>query len=327
MEEPRNSHLGLQRELARPPNLAISGVAGNPSWRSAASGVGDLRPCGQAFLATHLFVLASGAKVWHVASMQTDDVLTLLKETAAEVITPRFRSLKAGEIAEKSPGDLVTVADQEAEILIARAISAAYPEALIVGEEAASADPSILEKFGSAEHSWTIDPVDGTKNFVHGSPDFAVMVAQLRNNKPVRAWLWQPVNEVAHVAELGAGVWRNGERVARRDDDAAVEEASARLRSSYTTGSAGVDYAQLADDEIDYVLFRRDLPWDHVPGVLLTEEVGGQTGRLDGSPYQPAVREPWILAARSPSAFEALRRELRAEVAAGLRGSRSGIRA
>ena len=109
--------------------------------------------------------------------MDTDAVLALIQEVAAEVIDPRFRSLTDGQVTEKKPGDLVTVADREAEVLITRALLAAHPDAVVLGEEASHADPSLLQRYSAAPHSFTVDPVDGTKNFVHGSPDHAVMVA------------------------------------------------------------------------------------------------------------------------------------------------------
>ena len=65
---------------------------------------------------------------------------------------------------EKRPGDLVTVADREAEVLITEALLADDPGVLIVGEEAASADPTLLDRLAVAEHAFTVDPVDGTKN-------------------------------------------------------------------------------------------------------------------------------------------------------------------
>ena len=112
--------------------------------------------------------------------MDTDAVLTLLQDVADEVINPRFRDLASEEIAEKNPGDLVTVADHEAEALITKALAAAYPDALVLGEEAEASDPTLEERFRAAEHAFTVDPVDGTRNFVHGSPDHAVMVAEIK---------------------------------------------------------------------------------------------------------------------------------------------------
>ncbi|MGB8380861.1 MAG: inositol monophosphatase family protein, partial [Dermatophilaceae bacterium] len=147
--------------------------------------------------------------------MDTDEVLDLMKQAATAVIAPRFRSLAEGQVLEKKPGDFVTVADREAEVLITEGLLAAYPDALILGEEAHAADPGLLARFAEADHAFTVDPVDGTKNFVHGSPDYAVMVGEVRGGVAVRAWIWQPEHEVAWVAERTGGVWRDGVRMHR----------------------------------------------------------------------------------------------------------------
>ena len=148
-----------------------------------------------------------------------------MKQVAAEVITPRFRSLADGEVIEKNPGDLVTIADREAEVLITKALNAAYPDAVVLGEEAHAADHSILARYLAAEHAFTVDPVDGTKNFVHGSPDHAVMVSEVRDGVTERGWIWQPEHRMAWVAERGAGVRRDGVPVVR-------EPAGAQPRST-----------------------------------------------------------------------------------------------
>ncbi|WP_275693324.1 inositol monophosphatase family protein [Nocardioides sp. TF02-7] len=89
---------------------------------------------------------------------------------------PRFRSLQTDQVSEKNPGDLVTVADHESEQLLTEALTAAYPDAVVLGEEAHAEDPGLLDRFNTADHGFTVDPVDGTKNFVNGSPDHAVMI-------------------------------------------------------------------------------------------------------------------------------------------------------
>ena len=115
--------------------------------------------------------------------LTTGEVLRLLQDVAAEVITPRFRSLSGDQITEKNPGDLVTVADREAEVRITAALQHAYPDALVLGEEATASDDSVEERFRQADHAFTVDPVDGTKNFVAGSPLHAVMAAELRDGE------------------------------------------------------------------------------------------------------------------------------------------------
>ena len=81
---------------------------------------------------------------------------------------------------------------------------------MLLGEEATARDPGLLDRFRAADHAFTIDPVDGTKNFVRGSPDHAVMVAEIRGGETVRSWIWQPQHR--------AGVRRRAgrRRLARR---------------------------------------------------------------------------------------------------------------
>lgn len=142
--------------------------------------------------------------------MQTEAVSDLLAEVAEQVILPRFGTLESDQVEEKRPGDLVTVADREAEVVLAQRLRADDPHALVVGEEGVFVDPSCLDLLAGAEHAWVIDPVDGTRNFARGSADFAVMLAELRSGVTVRSWIWQPVHRLLYVAERGAGVSCNG---------------------------------------------------------------------------------------------------------------------
>ncbi len=228
--------------------------------------------------------------------METDEVLTLLREVAEEVINPRFRTLEDDQIAEKNPGDLVTVADKEAEVLITAALQAAYPGALVLGEEASSADDHLVERFYAADHSFTVDPVDGTKNFVKGSPDHAVMASEIRGGQVVRAWIWQPQHEAAYVAERGAGAYRNGVRLDRPPSSADLRGVTSRRRwigralgalkaLDLTWVCCGIDYPKLVEGEADYALYRQAKPWDHAPGSLLLAEAGGFVGTFDGQAY------------------------------------------
>lgn len=259
--------------------------------------------------------------------MDTDAVLRLLVDVAEDVVNPRFRSLTSGEIHEKAPGDLVTDADREAETLIGRALRAAYPDAVILGEEAYAADRGILAAFGAADHAFTIDPVDGTKNFVHGSPDHAMMVSEIQTGVVVRAWIWQPQHEAAYVAERGAGAFRNGERLVCppvADDPSSWRGVTSRRswigRSlgrfaplELTWVSCGIDYPHLAEGDADFVLYSGTHPWDHAPGSLLLAEAGGILLPVADEEYAPQaeVRKGTgpvrLLAARSHRVGAAVR--------------------
>ncbi|WP_392544837.1 inositol monophosphatase family protein [Oryzobacter telluris] len=253
--------------------------------------------------------------------LSTDAVLDLLRDVAAEVITPRFRSLAAGEVMEKNPGDLVTVADREAEVIITARLLEAYPDAVVLGEEAHSADPSLMDRYLAADHAFTVDPVDGTKNFVNGSPDHAVMVAETLSGEVVRSWIWQPEHGVAWVAERGSGTWRDGEQVTAtpvpegRSPEGvtsmwALRDSSLgdlpRMRLSWVC--CGVDYPKLIEGAADYLLYSRSNPWDHAPGSLLVTEAGGAIGHPDGTQYGPRSLAPGLVVAVDPHTFTAVQR-------------------
>ena len=235
--------------------------------------------------------------------MNTTEVLELLQRVAEEVINPRFRSLSDDQITEKNPGDLVTVADHEAEVRLTEALSSAYPGALVLGEEANESDDTLLDRFRAADHAFTIDPVDGTKNFVHGSPDHAVMVAELRGGLVERSWIWQPQHRAAYVAERGEGAWRNGRRLVRPPVGEVLRGVTSRRRwigyaldglpsLELTWVCCGVDYPHVVEGDADYLLYTGTQPWDHAPGSLVMAESGAFLGTFEGEPYAPQDPPP-----------------------------------
>jgi fructose-1,6-bisphosphatase/inositol monophosphatase family enzyme len=260
-------------------------------------------------------------------AIDVDAVTKVLREAAETAVLPRFRSLAQGEVTEKSPGEIVTVADREAEELITPRLRA-IADAPVVGEEAASADPSLVTALRNEPLAWVVDPLDGTRNFVRGSTDFAVMAALVRQGRTVAAWIVRPTEGRAYVAEAGSGAWRDGTRLRREPapaDPARMRGAvlsrflgpAARARVSAGAprfaelgeGShcAGVDYPLLAEGGLDFVLFHRTLPWDHAPGTLLLTEAGGVARRLDGGDYRPDDDRVGLLDAADPAAWESAR--------------------
>ena len=245
--------------------------------------------------------------------MNTQEVLQLLQDVAEDVINPRFRSLSEDQVTEKSPGDLVTVADREAEVRIAEALAAAYPDALVLGEEATHTDDTLLARFRAADHAFTVDPIDGTKNFVAGSRDHAVMASELRNGEVVRSWIWQPQHDTAYVAERGRGAWRNGERLVRPPVGEEPRGVTSRRRwigraldglpaLELTWICCGVDYPQLVEGAADYLVYSGTQPWDHAPGSLLLEESGAFLGTFEGGRYLAQAEPPVGLVAAADRA-------------------------
>lgn len=240
--------------------------------------------------------------------MDVDAVTDILRAAAEVAILPRYRALADDDVMQKAAGEVVTIADHEAEEFIAPRLRAIL-DAPVVGEEAVADDPGLIAAVREAPVAWVVDPVDGTANFVAGRSEYAVMAALIRQRQTVAAWILRPADGSVYVAELGSGTWRNGARVRREPASHRTAElrgvahtryldasprarvqAAAALFGQLGPGSscAGIDYTQVIDDEVDFVLSWRTLPWDHAPGALLLSEAGGVARRPDGTDYRPA---------------------------------------
>ena len=133
-------------------------------------------------------------------------------------IMPRFRRLTATQVREKSsPLDLVTEADEVAEAVITTGLKAAFPGAIVIGEEGTHKDPALLQLIAAAELAFIVDPIDGTKNFTANLPLFGVMAAATVRGEIVAGVIHDPVCRDWAYAVLGAGAWmerEDGTRIA-----------------------------------------------------------------------------------------------------------------
>jgi fructose-1,6-bisphosphatase/inositol monophosphatase family enzyme len=254
-----------------------------------------------------------------------------IRSAADQAVVPRFRTLRTHAITEKSPGDWVTDADHECEDLLTAALSVIEPGVPVVGEEAVAADPSLLTVAHGHDRAWLVDPVDGTKAFIDGSPDFATMVALVDGGITTASWIWQPIHAQMFTAWRDAGARHNGETLRAPSDPGprshwqgllrthAMPEALRRASNSSLERSgllhtqvaaAGVTYPKTATGEFTYALYWRTLPWDHAPGALLAEEAGLTVRRLDGTPYRPFDGGLGLLTAATEEVWATVRRAL-----------------
>lgn len=241
--------------------------------------------------------------------MDTAGILEFLRETADEVITPRFRALADGDVEEKQPGDLVTIADREAERYLTRLLRGVYPEAVVVGEESAFSNPSLLKGLPNADHAFVIDPIDGTRNFVRGRDQHGVMLAELRGGLTTRGWIWQPQTGRGYCAERGAGARLNGERIVRHAVDRPPLGATSKQHLlGYDAGgklspvvasnfSCAFDYPAVLHGDVDFMFWTSMHPWDHLAGALMVTENGGVSRTLDGLAYSVSSRATGLIVA------------------------------
>jgi fructose-1,6-bisphosphatase/inositol monophosphatase family enzyme len=259
-------------------------------------------------------------------------VADVLRDVAAEVIEPRFENLAEGDVEEKAHKEVVTTADTESERALVSRLAEVLPGVPVVGEEGSWAGGALpTELLAEAPRAWLVDPIDGTWNFVLGSPDWGVMAALVERCETVLSWIWRPVDGRLYVAERGGGAWVDGRPIRRTApppdaarlrggvlrrflDDAtlATVDANAGRLARLTTErmAASVAYPHIAEGEEDFALFGRTLPWDHAPGVLLVEEAGGVARRPDGSPYRPAVTTGNLLVAADEPTWATVRDRL-----------------
>ncbi len=249
--------------------------------------------------------------------MDTAGIGQLLRETAARVITPRFRQLADSEVLEKLPGDLVTVADREAEEYLAWLLGQHFPDALIVGEEGVFLGQTSLDELATAPHAFVIDPIDGTRNFVTGKAEHGVMLAEVRDGVTTRGWIWQPQYERMYTVTRGEGrVLCNGEEVVGRARHRLVQgaagsrrlvgfDADGRLAPIVrSSGAACFDYPMLVHGDIDFMVFTNAHPWDHLTGALMLHETGGRARMFSGEDYTAATHGKGLLVARTEEVWQ-----------------------
>jgi fructose-1,6-bisphosphatase/inositol monophosphatase family enzyme len=267
------------------------------------------------------------------ADMQT--VADLLREAARDKIMPLFRNLADGAVKMKTgPFDLVTEADEAAERRITEDLQREFSGCVVIGEEAASADPDLLDGLPDADLAFVIDPIDGTANFAAGLPLFGVMAAVLRRGEIVGAVIHDPVGDDSAIALRGEGAWFETPDGRRRDMRVAAPAAAAdmsgnvswrflpeplrsqvcarlpRLGACWEYRCAAHGYRMTASGHGHFLFYARLYPWDHAPGWLLHREAGGYSARFDGTPYDPMDIQGGLICAPDRDGWEAVRAAL-----------------
>jgi myo-inositol-1(or 4)-monophosphatase len=236
------------------------------------------------------------------SAMQHSAILNVMIKAAYRAGKSLKRDLGEVEhlqVSLKGPRNFVTAADRKAEEIVYEELAKARPDYGFLGEEGgprAGTDKS---------HRWIVDPLDGTTNFLHGIPHFAVSIALERDGAIVAALTYNPANDDVFVAERGKGAFLNdrrirvaarqrladavvacglphygrGDLVLGRHEIAAAQNHFAGLRRF---GAATLDLAWVAAGRFDG-FWERDLsPWDMAAGILLVREAGGFVSDLDG---------------------------------------------
>ena len=219
---------------------------------------------------------------------------------AGRSLSKDFGEVENLQVSVKGPADFVSNADKRAEQIVFEELQKARPTYGFLGEEGTEV------KGSDGQHRWIVDPLDGTTNFLHGIPMFAVAIALERNQEIVASVIYNPVMDELYTAEKGGGAWLNDRkrlRVGGRKhlaDCVIVTGINSRARASdllqlrqlnqinpavagiRRTGSASTDLAWVAAGRFDGYWEAGLAPWDVAPGSLLLREAGGILSDFSG---------------------------------------------
>lgn len=260
-----------------------------------------------------------------------DRVEQIVREVAAEVVLPKFRTLAAHEILEKAAGETVTVADRASEAVLSERLRDLLPGALVVGEEETAVNPAVLDYLTGEKPVWVIDPIDGTGNFAAGKEPFGIMVALVRLGVPVLSVIYEPVPDSIAIAEAGSGTYVDGVRRTMATEPVDTASLRGSVMTKYLPPAdrekmnerlgrigralpghhcAAREYPDVVRDVQQFALFWRAHPWDHAAGALIVREAGGVMRRYDGSDYIVGDGRLGLVAARDQLTFDLVREAL-----------------
>jgi myo-inositol-1(or 4)-monophosphatase len=227
------------------------------------------------------------------------NVMVAAARKAARSLSRDFREVEKLQVSVKGPGNFVSAADHRAETILREELAKARPGYGFLGEEGG------LVAGSDKTHTWIVDPLDGTTNFLHGIPQFCISIGLERQGTMVAGVIYDPIADELFTAERGKGAFLNDQRLrvaARRDLGEAVfacglphrgrgdlalfrrefEAIADKVAGLRRFGSAALDLAWVAAGRVDAYWERDISPWDIAAGLLLVREAGGFVSDVDG---------------------------------------------
>ncbi len=252
--------------------------------------------------------------------------------SAGDIIIRHLNRLDQLTIANKDRNDYVSEADRQAEEKIIEVLRKAYPNHSILAEESGTHE-------GHEEYQWIIDPLDGTTNFLHGFPQFAVSIALKHNNKLDQAVIYNPISQELFTASRGRGAFLDNRRIRVSNhtklegallgtgfpykDHQHLDAYMGMLKAFITKtagirrpGSAALDLAYVAAGRIDGFWEIGLSPWDIAAGILLVREAGGLVSDFVGGHN---YLESGNIVAGAPKLFPQLLKEIHPHLSDALR--------
>ena len=206
-------------------------------------------------------------------------------EKASKVLIRDFGEVEKLQVSIKGPSNFVTNADKKAEKIIIEELSKSRKKFSILSEEIGEIKNSDINNV------WIIDPIDGTTNFLHGVPHFAISIALKSNNEIISGLIFDPIKNEMFYAEKNNGTYFNNQRV-RVSKKKILEEClfatggKKEIKSDLNTrksGSAALDIAYVAAGRYDGYFQNHLNLWDIAAGIIMVKEAGGKINEIDCS--------------------------------------------
>ena len=216
------------------------------------------------------------------------NVMIRASEKASKVLIRDFGEVENLQVSKKGPTDFVTNSDLKAEKIIIEELKNARPNYSIVSEE------NGIEVNKDKNNTWIIDPIEGTVNFLHGVPHFAISIALKSNDEIVSGLIFDPIKNEIFFAEKENGAFFNNHRIRvskKNDINDCLFVTGGKIKNepdlSYRkSGCASLDMAYVASGRYDgYFQYGLNL-WDIAAGIILVKEAGGVINEIDLSVHK-----------------------------------------
>jgi len=213
------------------------------------------------------------------------NIMIKASEKASKVLIRDFGEVENLQVSTKGPSDFVTNADKKAEKIIIEELSKSRKKFSILSEETGEIKNSDINNV------WIIDPIDGTTNFLHGIPHFAISIALKSNNEIISGLIFDPIKNEMFFAEKNSGAYLNNKRI-KVSRKKILEEClfatggKKEIKSDLNTrksGSAALDIAYVAAGRYDGYFQNNLNLWDIAAGIIIVKEAGGKINEIDCS--------------------------------------------
>ncbi|RZO90483.1 MAG: inositol monophosphatase [alpha proteobacterium HIMB114] len=229
------------------------------------------------------------------------NVLEKICDKVSKVIIRDFGEVEKLQVSRKGPGDFVTKTDKKVEKIIIEELEKARPKYGFIAEESG-------ERKNESEFNWVIDPIDGTSNFMHGIPHFAISIALEKNGEVISGIVCDPIKNETFYAEKGRGAYLNNRRIrvsSRKSLDEVIglygcppmikidgnkffdqiKKASSQIHKLRNYGSAALDFTYVAAGRADFAWYDHLNYWDYAAGKIILLEAGGTITDFAGKSF------------------------------------------